>query len=287
MKIFIHFFVIVLAIILFDVSITAQPDTVNNPFESIIKPSPTPTPINLNSKPRSADEKPTEIQFNYTFESLTNGFGNWQTASIDFSHKFAKRQTLYGSYRETERINQRDREFVLGYYHPLNRKWLLLIEAGASPTHKVLPKWSALAQIERNFKNGWNLQGGYRRTQYNNAKVNLGIVGVEKYWGNYRAAYTLYINNLENESTSASHRVQFNRYYGEPLSSIGVSVGFGRELESLGIGRDVLRTDVQSFSFSGRHFFNQNWGLNYDLTLHRQGNLYTRRGGTIGIRYRF
>jgi YaiO family outer membrane protein len=254
-------------------------------------PSPTPTivekTVGSDSGNPNADESQTEVQVNYTYENLTNNFGDWHTASLDFSHKFKPRQTFYGSYRETERIRQRDREFVAGFYQPLNRKWLLLVEAGASPTHRVLPKWSALAQIERSFKNGWNLQGGYRRVQYNAAKVNLGIFGAEKYWGNNRAAYTLYVNNLESGGTSVSHRFQLNHYYGEPLNSVGASFGFGRELESLGAGRGVLRTDVQSVSVYGNHFFTRNWGANYNVTFHRQGSLYIRRGGTIGVRFRF
>jgi YaiO family outer membrane protein len=288
MKISIHLFIIILAALLLEVSIVAQSNGTNtsgSPNSGVA--SPTPIPNTAKSEAGSVDEKRTDVQFNYSYESLTKNFGSWQTASIDFSHKFAARQTLYGSYRETERLNQRDREFVVGYYQPLSRKWLLLVEAGASPTHKVLAKWSALVQLERSFKKGWNVQGGYRRIQYNAAKVNLGIGGVEKYWGNYRAAYTLYVNNLENSGTSASHRLQFNRYYGDPVSSVGIGFGFGRELESLGGGRGVLRTDVQSFSFSGRHFFNKRLGLNYGLTIHRQGNLYVRRGGNLGIDFRF
>lgn len=275
------------AIILLQISAASQsgntnPTAARSPSPPTIEKTPDASPDN-----QSVDESQTEIQVNYTYENLTRGFGDWHTASLDFSHKFRARQTLYGSYRETERIRQRDREFAVGYYQPLNRKWLLLVEAGASPTHKILPKWSALAQIERNFKNGWNVQAGYRRVEYNNAKVNLGIGGVEKYWGNNRAAYTFYLNNLEKGGTSASHRLQLNHYYGEPLNSVGVSVGFGRELESLGIGRGVLRTDVQNFTFYGHHFFNQHWGVNYNLTLHRQGDLYARRGGTFGVRFRF
>lgn len=273
---------IIVAIILLKGSAFAQTSSAPSQI-----PTPTPPPSAVSDNASPGEQRRTEVQINYTSESLTNGFGKWRSASVDFSHKFSQRKTLYGSYRETDRLKQRDREFVLGYYHPLSRKWLLLVEAGASPSHKVLPKWSALVQVERNFKNGWNLQGGYRRTEFNTAKVNLGIAGFEKYWGNYRAAYNLYINNLQNGGTSASQRFQFNRYYGDPVSSVGISFGFGRELENLGVGRGVLRTEVQSFSVSGQHFFNRRWGLNYGLVIHRQGNLYNRRGGQIGLRFRF
>jgi YaiO family outer membrane protein len=255
--------------------------------------SPTPNVSSENKRPENEDknktpsEKKNEVVVSAGYDRLTNDFGEWKSFSIDFSHKFDRRKTLYAAYNEIERYDQRDRQFIVGYYHPLNSKWLLLVEGSASPKHSVLAKWSGLIQVERNFKNGWNLQGGYKRIEYTNDKVNLGIGGVEKYWGNYRAAYTLYINNLENSGTSASHRFVVNRYYGEPLSSIGVGGGFGSELENLGGNQGVLRTDVQYVFLTGKHFFNRRWGINYAFTIHRQGDLYFRTGGVFGVVRRF
>lgn len=273
-----------ITIVLLQIFVVAQPDTT----ATAPNPNASPTPIASSANDRSAspDEKRTEVQFNYTYENLTNNFGDWHTASVDFIHNFSKRQIIYGSLLATKRFRQRDRQIIVGIYQPLSRKWTVQLEAGISPTHRILPKWSAMAQVERSFKKGWNAQVGYRRTHFTAARVNLGIAGVEKYWGNYRAAYTLYVSQLANTGTSASNRFQFNRYYGEQVSNIGVSVGFGRELESLG-SRGVLQTGVQSAALSGRHWFSRHWGIGYDASLVRQGNLYTRGGLTIGVRYKF
>jgi len=253
---------------------------------SATSPSPRPTPENNLPESESSEKTVGEAQFNYNYDSLSNGYGDWHSASLDFSYRFKKRRVLYGAFRKTERFGQRDNEGTLGFYQPLSRKWALLLEANASPTHRTLPKWSALVQVERGFKRGWNLQTGYRRTNFNTAKVNVGIIGVEKYFGNYRAAYTLSVANLEAVGTSASHRVQFNRYYGEQVSAIGFSGGFGRELESLG-RRGVLQTDVLSGGVSGRHWFTRRWGINYDFSLTRQGKFYVRRSLNIGVRFKF
>jgi len=272
------------AILLFQIFVVAQ----SGAAATVSSPNASPTPFALpsNDKNASPGEKKTEIQFNYTYESLTRNLGEWHTASIDFIHYFSKRQVVYGTLLATKRFGQRDRQFTVGIYQPLNRKWTVQLEGGVSPTHRVLPKWSALGQIERSFKKGWNTQVGYRRMHFTSARVNLGIVGVEKYWGNYRAAYTLYVSQLANTGASASNRFQFNRYYGENVSSVGLSAGFGREIESLG-NRRVLQTDVQSVALSGRHWVSRHWGINYDASLVRQGNLYTRRGLTFGVRYKF
>ena len=235
----------------------------------------------------SQAEKPrSEVQFSYSQESLTGGYGIWRTASLDFSRKFQSGQVFYGTLLATERFRRRDQQVTVGFYQPIDRRWTLQVEASASPSRKTLPTWSAFVGIERHLSRGWNLSAGYRRTEYRSAKVNLVSSGVEKYFGNYRAAYTLYLSNLQSTGTSASHRLQFNRYYGENASSVGVTAAFGRELESLGAG-GVLQTGVRSVGISGRQWFNDRWGMNYDAWYVKQGNFYDRRGANIGIRFRF
>ena len=80
---------------------------------------------------------------------------------------------------------------MIGFYQPLSRRWAMLVEANASPTHRILAKWSALAQLERNFGKGWVGSAGYRRTVFNTAQVNTGTFSAERYFSSYRVAYTL------------------------------------------------------------------------------------------------
>lgn len=228
----------------------------------------------------------TEVSVDYAIESLTNGRGNWHEGSLNVIHKFSPRKVLYGTYRETSRFRARDREARVGLYQPLNRKWTIVAEASASPTHKVLPKWSAMAQIERAFPKGWIAQAGFRRTELDEAKVNISKLGLEKYWGLNRAAYTFSINNLQETGTTTSQRIQYNRYYSGESSSVGVSFAFGREIEKVGPDA-VLQSRIFNVSVSGKHRLRDRWGLNYGYTFHRQGALYDRKGLRIGIHYKF
>lgn len=239
------------------------------------------------AQPSESDAKTSEAQFNHSVESLSNGFGVWREDVLNFSRKLNSRQTFYAAYRRTQRFGQTDNEGTIGIYQPLSRKWNLILEGSASPTSRILPKWSAFGQIERNFSKGWNASVGYRRTAYRAAKVNLINAGAERYWRNWRAAYTLYVSSLENGGSRASHRVQLDRYYGERANSVGVGIAAGSELESLGRSGGVLATAVRGLMVSGRHWFKPEWGVNYGLTLHRQGDLYVRRGVYVGLRYRF
>lgn len=227
-----------------------------------------------------------EAQVNFSYSALTKGYGVWRSASLDVSKKFKPRQVVYGSARVEERGALRDKQLVVGAYQPLSRKWTFSAEASQSSTPHFLPKWTVEANLSRTLPNGWNVTSGVRQVAYSRTRATLTRVQTERYWGAYRAAYTLTISNLQSAGNSAGHHLQFNRYYGEQNSSWGVSAGFGRELESLGAGR-VLRTDSKGVALSGRHWFSSRWGVNYALGWQQQGKLYTRREMSFGLRYRF
>lgn len=258
----------------------AAPPTPQTPAESTTAMEHKPVATNALASPSI------EAQVNFSYSSLTKGYGVWRSASLDVSKKFKPRQVVYGSARVEERGALRDKQLVVGAYQPLGRKWTFSAEASQSSTPHFLPKWTLEANLSRTLPKGWNVTGGVRQVAYSRTRATLTRVQTERYWGAYRAAYTLTISNLQSAGNSAGHHLQFNRYYGEQNSSWGVSAGFGRELESLGAGR-VLRTDSKGVAVSGRHWFNGRWGVNYALGWQQQGKLYTRREMSFGLRYRF
>jgi YaiO family outer membrane protein len=143
-----------------------------------------------------------------------------------------------------------------------------------------------MGQLERGFGNGWIGHAGFRRIELNTAKVNISKMGVEKYWGNNRAAYSASLINLQDTGTTGSQRVDYNRYYGTQTSTIGVSTTIGREVEDIGQAR-VLQSDIYNVSVNGKHWFHKNWALDYGYTFHKQGDIYNRQGAKFGVRYKF
>ena len=228
-----------------------------------------------------------EAQFHFSSETLTRNLGTWRTASLYVQRKFDTKQIVWGTYRVSDRKGTRDQEFVAGIYQPLRKKWALTAEAMFSPTRRYVGKFSVMGEIEKVFKRGFVGHFGTRFTKYASVSATTGYGIVEKYWGSNRAAYTLYVTRLSDAGTAPSHRFQYNRYYGERINTYGFAVSFGREHENLGPNLGVLRSNTWSLSFSGKHWITNNFGLTVDGTIHRQGDLYYRRGLSFGIRYRF
>jgi YaiO family outer membrane protein len=234
----------------------------------------------------SSSAKPDEIESGVSHYALTNGYANWDSAYVDAAHRFGERNSLYGELRESRRYNLTDRDISGGYYHPLSQTWTALIEAGASPDHSYLPKNFWFGQLQKSFNDGWDVQVGWRHTQYTLASTELMALTGERYWGNYRAAYTLYLGKLQGAGTAPSHLGQVSYYYSDH-SYFTLALSKGRQAESIGPGLGVMLLDVRNVSFSGRHWLNSAWGLSYEALSEQQGNLYSRKGIRLGLRYAF
>lgn len=228
-----------------------------------------------------------EVQLQYSQESLTRNFGTWRIASLYFERKFSKRNIVWGTYRVSDRNSNRDQEVVGGFYKGVGQKWAVTGEAMFSPTRRYVGKFSVMFEGERILGKGFVAHVGTRYTAYTTTKATTVYGLTEKYWGDHRAAYTLYITNLTNAGTAPTHRIQYNRYFGENVNSVGTAVTFGREHENLGPNIGILRSKTWSVSGSARYWLTKSVGVNFDAVFQRQGDIYYRRGVNLGLRYRF
>ncbi len=227
-----------------------------------------------------------EIEAGFSHYALTNSYANWDSAYVDAAHRFAERQSLYGEVQQARRFNLTDREVSAGYYHPLSERWTLLVEASDSPEHNFLAKHSAYGQLQASFAGGWDLQAGWRHSQYNLAYADLAVLTAERYWSSYRAAYTLYEGKLQGSGNAPSQKALISYYYSDH-SSVTLTGSTGRQAESLGPTLGVLLVDVTTVSLSGRHWLNSAWAVSYEALTEHQGNLYSRKGIRLGLRYAF
>ncbi len=238
-------------------------------------------------KTEESNYKKYNVQLNYSTESLSRNLGIWKSASLYMERRFKNRQLVWMNYTLSDRNSVRDQYLEVGTYKPLKNRLAITAEAGFSPTHKFAGKFSVKAEVEKGFANGLVIHGGSRFTAFSTIKATTVYGQAEKYWGNNRAAYTLSVTNITTAGTAPSHRVSYNRYYGERVNNFGVAASFGRENENLGLLLGILRSRTWSVTVSEKHWLTKNFAVNVNATLHRQGTLYYRRGLNFGFHYRF
>jgi YaiO family outer membrane protein len=229
----------------------------------------------------------TEAQAGLEYESLSDGRGDWRALVIEVSRHGSRHRAVHLTARETSRFSLRDRGVAAAVRHPLGRRVTAGVDIEASPTHHVLPSWSVGGRADVQLTRGYVASAGLNHRRYDDVTVNLLTAGAERYVGNYRAAYTAYVAHLSGADVAGSHLVRLDRFYGREGSSLfGVALSAGAELEHLGAGT-IVRTPVRAVSVLGRHWLTPRWALTYAAGMHDQGTLYTRRGGSVGVRYRF
>lgn len=234
----------------------------------------------------SEEVHPLELEAGFAYESLDNGYQDWQNYSLEASQRLGQRKAAYGVLEQTRRFGRTDTQFTGGLYTPLGERWTGLFEAGFSPTHRILPEWSGLGQVQYTLQDGWNVQAGYRHTEYTNARTDRGILTLERYQGPYRWAYTLTLAETEGAGDSIGHRLHLAYYYGE-RNSITVGFSAGNEVENVGPPVGVITTFVSGAALWGRHWVKPDWAISYGLGWHRQGDLYTRMRMNLGLRRQF
>ncbi|ACL67002.1 hypothetical protein A2cp1_3675 [Anaeromyxobacter dehalogenans 2CP-1] len=229
------------------------------------------------------------VELSQGAEALSGDRPAWRTTALDLAWVADRDRALAagGSLREASRFREDDVEAAIWAQAPV-AGFVLGVEGSASPTWEFLPRWSAGARAERGLGAGWVASLGGRLLRYDGelgaSTVALTTAGLERYFGRWRTAASGTAAGLHG-AWSGSGRLALDLYYGE-RGRVGVSVAAGRELESLG-GGAVLRTDVLGAALTGAHPLSATWAVTWDLTAQRQGDLYTRVGGRLGVRRSF
>lgn len=229
---------------------------------------------------------PLEVETGYSFDHVNNRFADWNGQYISIRKPFSQRAGIYGQARRTSRYDIQDYDMMAGTYLPVGDKWGVVIEGSLSPTGEVIPLWSGYGEINRKLPWGFVAHAGFRHTAYKEGTTELGTYTIENYWKRVRTAYTFYNNYLHDAGWSNSHVGQVEFYYGKHENSIGLTGALGKELTNLG-SRGVMSTDVSALYLNGVQWIFPRFGVTYLLGVQKQGDLYTRRGFQLGIRYLF
>lgn len=229
---------------------------------------------------------PWELRVEGAHESLDHGYDNWREALAQLAWRPAPGQAFIAGARATERFGLRDRELIAAAYFPLVPKGPTLhLEATGSSTHRVLPRSTVLAELAMPLGEGWVAGGGLKSARYSASDVRTAIATVEKYRGDWRYAYTLYLAKPDGGAWSPTHRLAASWSPSE-LTQAGISASRGREVENVP-PQGLLASDVRNVTLTAGFEVAPRWGLVLEWAWHQQGDLYTRRSLRLGTRFLF
>jgi len=229
---------------------------------------------------------PWDLRAEGAHESLDKGYDDWQEFMAHLAWRPDTRASLFGSYRTTERFDQRDREAAAGAYLPIASRGTVLHGEGSwSNTHHVLPRHAYLLELAQPLGQGWVLTGGGRQARYDTGDVQATWLQVEKYVGNYRLAWHSQVSRVENSGWAPAHRLSAS-WFRDELTFATLTLARGREVENVPPD-GLLQTDVRAASLSGSLEVAPRWALTGELAWAEQGDRYTRRTARLGTRLLF
>ena len=202
--------------------------------------------------------------------------------AVDALDRLAPRLSLYGGTLETRRFNANNLRFSTARYRPLSQPSIELSQSSRNPLHDALPKYTLYNQVTRALPGGWGLSFGVRQSEYNFASANLLSLSAERYFGNFRSAYTLYSSRADGSALGSAHRFQLDYLYGE-RNTVGLAYTTGRDIDHPGLGIGLQSNDVRDLMLSGRHWLSPNWAVTYDVLSQEQGTLIKRQGLRLGV----
>lgn len=231
-----------------------------------------------------------EMEVGFTYEYLSDDFDYWASSYVLAEWFYKPRATLYVQGRLTDRFSENDHELSLGTYQPLGTLTTYQLEANFSPSHEILAEYSFLAGLSRSIKKDWDVGVTGRHSIYTETSSNVLSLTGGHYFNNQRLAYTIYVSKVEGARETYSHRLHWNRYYGN-RNYIGLYGATGEETENIGEVAGSTRfitSSVFGYGIAGRHWLKDGpFAISYQLWQHDQGDIYTRWGGALGFRIQF
>lgn len=212
-------------------------------------------------------------------DRLTAGRESWRNESVFVEHKSERGDVGGLRANTTQRFGLNDQQLEGFYSRKLSDTLRAGIDANASPTHRVLARSTVGGTLQYEFAPAWLLHGGARQARYDAVTVNQLSLGAEHYFGNWGAALTLYNSHAYGDDAQ-TWVGRLSHYYGD-RDRINLVLAAGREPTS--IAGTIVTSDVRSVTLTGRHWIAPRVAVDYALGTTRQGDFYSRTGGSLGL----
>ncbi|MDZ7770862.1 MAG: YaiO family outer membrane beta-barrel protein [Woeseiaceae bacterium] len=222
-----------------------------------------------------------QVMLAASVESLSNNQPDWSNQSLRIDWKATDSLQVFASVGRSERFNEPDTSVSAGGRVEFLDLWHAGLELDYTNSARFLPDSSYTAYAGRRFDHGWVGEVRAQRRNYDTATVTIWSARTERYFSDYRAAYTLYVSRLHGLANAVSHAFTLDWYRTADFSA-GVTVAFGDENEAIGPGL-VLESSVASITINGRYALNRRFGLNGWIGVHEQGDFYRRQYAALAV----
>jgi YaiO family outer membrane protein len=207
-------------------------------------------------------------------ESLSTAVPDWGSEFVNVSRR-GESGGFYASVSREKRFAASDTVVAGGVDWRASERWTLGLDLGLGPGADFMPRRSAGVWALRAWPRAFETQFRLRFRDYRATEVGMSGVTLAKYFGDFRAAWSVDRAELAGAPASLSHSASLS-YYRSQRTQFILNVVNGREAETIGPGQ-VLRIDVSGLSAGATHALGERFSLAWWLGSIRQGDFYRRR----------
>src|SRR5262249_41296712 len=155
-----------------------------------------------------------QLEGGYNWSNLTNNFGEWH--SVYATADVQKGQhDIYGTATLATRNGVTDPIYAAGASFPSSSHSFFAIDADFSPTHIYAPTGTLALSLDNRLQHGWGFQLAEAHRAYPTLASDVPSVGIDRYFGHFRANYVFSLVGLSNvDGLAVNQRLGLTRYYG-------------------------------------------------------------------------
>ena len=228
------------------------------------------------------------IEAGVTFDRLSNNYDPWDSQYVHLFIPYQERGILNLQFQNLHRFSKTDQSYAINYAYPF-RYGVLQVEAAFSPTANFTAQTA--------YGTGWNgfLPNGFgyivnaNQKQYNdsyaNANLNIYNLGIEKYFGHFRAAYVRTLSNINQQQIEYAQRIQM-QWIGQERNRLGITYSRGSEPAIIELNT-LSSTPVQLIQIDALYWVTPRTGITAAIWHAEEGSYYMRNGIQLGVRLNF
>jgi YaiO family outer membrane protein len=221
------------------------------------------------------------LSVGYGGERLSNDAPDWSQQNVRFDSQGGTID-WFAELARNERFDTSDATLAAGVSLQPLRAWRIGGSLADTPDADFLPTREYMLEALRSWSRGFGSEFRFRRREYPADVVSSYSFTGDRYIASFRLAWRVDWSELHGAGSSLGQNLSFT-WYPTERRSIGIALGAGEEIEKVGLDQ-LLRTDVESITLTGRQTLTSRLELNWWLGSHEQGDFYRRDYAGLGIR---
>ncbi len=228
-------------------------------------------------------QKNSYLEIAHSQDKLSGDYQDWRSNQINFFLSLPQKDSLAIELNRSQRFGLQDSSAYLNYTRPMqggaaNFELAYAPDADFLAKHMLGVGWNGVIGA------GYGYILAYRQRSYRDTLSDSLNLTLEKYFSDYRVAYTNTISSIDKSQTEQSHRLQL-QWIGEANNRLGLTYASGNEPVYLGPS-SLTAAHVSTIQIDGVWWI-KDIGLSVAMWRVVQGSFYQRTGAQLGIRLAF